>query len=59
MAMPRDEVALAHLTSKERYVLSRVDGRRTLQQIAAVSPIQRQELIRIVDAFVLKGVLKL
>lgn len=59
MAMNRDEVALAHLTSKERYVLSRVDGRRTLQQIAAVSPIQRQELVRIVEAFVLKGVLRL
>ena len=59
MAMNRDEVALAHLTSKERYVLSRVDGKRTLQQIAAVSPIQRGELIRIVEAFVLKGVLKL
>lgn len=59
MAMPRDEVALAHLTSKERYVLSRVDGKRTLQQIAAVSPIQRGELIRIVEAFVLKGVLRL
>lgn len=59
MAMPRDEVALTHLTSKERYVLSRVDGKRTLQQIAAVSPIQRGELIRIVEAFVLKGVLKL
>lgn len=59
MAMARDEVALTHLTSKERYVLSRVDGRRTLQQIAAVSPITRQELVRIVDAFVQKGVLTL
>jgi hypothetical protein len=58
MAQPKDEVALAHLSSKERYVLSRVDGKRTLQQIAAVSPIQRTELIRIVEAFEKKGVLK-
>ena len=58
LAMARDEVALAHLTSKERYVLSRVDGRRSLEQIAAVSPIQRQELMRIVDSFVQRGVLK-
>ena len=58
MAMARDEVALAHLTSKERYVLSRVDGQRSLQQIAAVSPIQRTELIRIVDGFVQRGVLR-
>ena len=58
LAMARDEVALAHLTSKERYVLSRVDGRRSLEQIAAVSPIQRQELVRIVDSFVQRGVLR-
>lgn len=59
LAMPREQIALAHLTSKERYVLSRVDGRRSLQQIAAVSPIQQAELVRIVNAFVSRGVLKL
>ena len=58
LAMARDEMALAHLTSKERYVLSRVDGRRSLEQIAAVSPIQRIELLRIVDSFVQRGVLR-
>lgn len=58
LAMPREQIALAHLTSKERYVLSRVDGRRSLQQIAAVSPIQKSELVRIVNAFVSRGVLK-
>lgn len=59
LAMPREQVALTHLTSKERYVLSRVDGRRSLQQIAAVSPIQKEELVRIVNAFISRGVLKL
>lgn len=59
LAMPREQVALTHLTSKERYVLSRVDGRRSLQQIAAVSPIQKEELVRIVNAFIARGVLKL
>lgn len=58
LAMQREQIALTHLTSKERYVLSRVDGRRSLQQIAAVSPIQKQELVRIVNAFVSRGVLK-
>ncbi len=58
LAMPREQVALTHLTSKERYVLSRVDGRRSLQQIAAVSPIQKDELVRIVNAFVSRAVLK-
>jgi hypothetical protein len=52
----REEIAQAHLSSKERYVLSRIDGKRTLQQIAAVSPISRAELLRIVDGFVARGV---
>ncbi len=59
LAMPREQIAQAHLTSKERYVLSRIDGSRSLQQIAAVSPIQRTELLRIVDGFVQRGVLKI
>ena len=59
LAVARDEIAMGHLSSKERYVLSRVDSKRTLAQIAAVSPIQRAELARIVDAFVQRGVLTL
>jgi hypothetical protein len=56
LTMAREEIAQAHLSSKERYVLSRIDGTRTLQQIAAVSPISRAELLRIVDGFVTRGV---
>jgi hypothetical protein len=59
LAVPKGELAQAHLTSKERYVLSRIDGKRTLAQIAAVSPIQRTELVRIVDAFSKRGVVDL
>ena len=59
LAMQREQVALAHLSSKERYVLSRVDGKRSLQQIVLVSPIQKAELVRIVNAFVSKGVLRM
>ncbi len=59
LAVPRGQLAKAHLTSKERYVLSRIDGRRTLQQIAAVSPVQRAELVRIVQAFVSRGTVTL
>ena len=55
----RDQLATAHLSSKERYVLSRIDGKRSLNQIAAVSPIQRTELLRIVNAFVTHGILQL
>lgn len=59
LKVARGEVAQGHLTSKERYVLSRIDGRRTLAQIAAVSPIQRTELVRIVSAFQSRGVVDL
>lgn len=55
----REDIAKGHLTSKERYVLSRIDGKRTLAQIAAVSPIQRTELVRIVSAFESRGVVEL
>jgi hypothetical protein len=55
--MPLSEIALEHLSSKERYVLSRIDGQRSLAQIAAVSPVQRAELWRIVESFVQRNVL--
>lgn len=59
LALPREDIAVMHMTSKERYVLSRIDGKRTLAQIAAVSPIQKGELLRIVDAFKNRGYLQL
>jgi hypothetical protein len=59
LAAARQALAKEHLTSKERYVLSRIDGKRSLQQIAAVSPIQRDELVRIVEGFVTRGTVTL
>jgi hypothetical protein len=58
LTRPLADVPQAHLTSKERYVLSRIDGTRSLAQIAAVSPVQRAELARIVESFVQQGVLR-
>jgi hypothetical protein len=58
LTVPLAEVPVDHLTSKERYVLSRIDGQRSLAQIAAVSPVQRAELWRIVESFVQQGVLR-
>jgi hypothetical protein len=55
----REQIAQGHMTSKERYVLSRIDGKRTLAHIAAVSPIQKAELVRIVDVFKNRGMLTL
>ena len=59
LSVARQDIAVGHMTSKERYVLSRVDGKRTLAQIAAVSPIQKAELLRIVDGFRNRGFLQL
>jgi hypothetical protein len=55
LKVPREQLDEYLLTSKERYVLSRIDGRRTLKQIIQVSPIQEVELMRIVEAFVQRG----
>ncbi|MEW5850143.1 MAG: DUF4388 domain-containing protein [Myxococcota bacterium] len=62
-AVPQLTVTREHLdeyllTSKERYVLSRIDGKRSLQQIMQVSPIQEAELLRIVEAFVQRGFIR-
>lgn len=59
LQVPRAEVAQAHLTSKERYVLARIDGERTLNQIAAVCPVTEPELHRIVSQFIQRGILSL
>lgn len=59
LALARQDIAAGHMTSKERYVLSRIDGKRSLAQIAAVSPIQKAELLRIVDGFKNRGFLQL
>jgi hypothetical protein len=56
---PKHEISKAQLTSKERYLLSRIDGRRSLKQIVAVSPIKEAELIRIVNAFANSKILEL
>ncbi len=58
LEVARGQLQQAHMTSKERYVLSRIDGRRTLKEIASVSPIEQEELLRIVEGFVARGMVK-
>ena len=55
LKVPREQLDEYLLTSKERYVLSRIDGKRSLKQIMLVSPIQEVELMRIMEAFVQRG----
>jgi hypothetical protein len=59
LRMSREQLDEYLLTSKERYVLSRIDGRRSLQQIIQVSPIQETELLKIVEAFIQRGFVSL
>ena len=59
LAVAREAIAMGHLSSKERYILSRVDSKRTLGQIAAVSPVQRADLTRIIEAFMQRGIITL
>ncbi|MCP4502987.1 MAG: DUF4388 domain-containing protein [Deltaproteobacteria bacterium] len=59
LAVPRSQLAVGHLTSKERYVLSRIDGIRSLAEIAQLSSIQKDELLRIVEAFVQRKTIQL
>jgi hypothetical protein len=59
LLIERSQVASAHMSSKERYVLSRIDGARSLAQILSVSPLERTELLRIVRGFETRGLLQL
>jgi hypothetical protein len=53
-----EQSASGDYTAKERYVLSRVDGERTLNQIIQVSPIAEVEFLQIVQRFVDRGLLE-
>lgn len=59
LTMLRSQIPTADFTSRERYVLSRLDGARSLQQIIAVSPIKEDELRRIIIGFWRRGLVVL
>lgn len=46
-----DSAELKHLTAKERYVLARIDGKRTVQAIMQVSPMHDVEALDIIRTF--------
>jgi len=49
LLIDREQATSGQLTAKERYVLSRIDGERTLNQIIQVSPVSEVELLHIVE----------
>lgn len=51
--------APAHLSAKERYVLARVDGNRSVRSIMQVSPMRDAEAMEVILRFVERGVIRL
>jgi hypothetical protein len=49
LLIDREQATSGQLTAKERYVLSRIDGERTLNQIIQVSPVSEVELLHIIE----------
>jgi hypothetical protein len=47
------------LSAPERYLLSRMDGKRTLTAIVSVSPLRELDALAHVQRFVEKGLVKL
>ncbi len=53
------EISSAEYNAKERYVLSRMDGQRTLNQIIQVSPISEVEFLGVIERLRRQGVIEL
>ncbi|MBN2358159.1 MAG: DUF4388 domain-containing protein [Deltaproteobacteria bacterium] len=59
LLIDREQATSGQLTAKERYVLSRIDGERTLNQIIQVSPVSEVELLHIVEKLRAQGLVGL
>lgn len=55
----REETDLSQLSAKERYILSRIDGQRTVQSIIQLSPMSDAQALEVIQRFVDCGVLSL
>lgn len=53
------DLSVSSFNAKERYVLSRIDGERSLRQIIQVSPISESEFVGIVQRLLLGGIIEL
>ncbi len=52
LAMSQDEVALMHLSSAEKYLLTRCNGVRHVGQIIEVSPLRELDVLKAIKRFV-------
>ena len=49
--MPPGEIASLRLSSAERYLLSRCDGQRDVQALAAMAPLRELEVLKAIRRF--------
>jgi hypothetical protein len=59
LLVPATQLKAMQLSAPERYLLSRVDGRRDLAAIVNVSPLQELEALKFFQGFVDQGLVKL
>ena len=53
--VPAQQLKLKAMTAPERYLLSRMDGERTLEAIVEVAPIRELEALKLIRRFVAEG----
>jgi len=59
LILPPDEVGKLPVSAAERYLLSRIDGKRSLAGIVGVAPMREFEALVFIDRFVQAGWIKL
>jgi hypothetical protein len=55
---PMDEVLKRRMTAGERYILTRIDGTRSIQSIMQVSPMSDREALEIFQRFARDGIIR-
>jgi hypothetical protein len=55
LKVPTAELKTMDLTAPERYLLSRLDGKRTVRAIVQVAPLQELETLRALHGFLARG----
>ena len=54
-----DDKGARKLTAKQRYILARIDGKRSVQAIIQVSPMRDIEALEILRGFLRDGIIRL
>ncbi|MEW6431693.1 MAG: DUF4388 domain-containing protein [Myxococcota bacterium] len=55
LIIEHDEVRRLPLSAPERYLMSRIDGKRTVENIVRVAPLKELEALAFIERFILQG----